>query len=260
MSFVSDPIPNASLSSNDLPAPDAPWPERETFALTFNGYWALGDDACGSFANWVKGRFNQRGDLPWGLSLTALRSCLFFEQRRYRHFGFEPPADETPYLDALLMKIAERVARPKGARGAAGEVERHAMEVVQAEEIARGREPRRLSKAAERREGCDLQVRAPALGPSVIARVEVKGWGGPLLGADGGFRYGGDVNREQYQRALADHTWRLEIVANLTAAQAVRGPIERLTLTAADVRERAAPWKYTVDLDGLQGRISRPSE
>ncbi|HVX19133.1 MAG TPA: hypothetical protein VHA73_13970 [Acidimicrobiales bacterium] len=36
-----------------------------------------------------------------------MRSFLFFEQRRYRHFDGEPKGRSRAYIDALLTAIAE---------------------------------------------------------------------------------------------------------------------------------------------------------
>jgi hypothetical protein len=85
--------------------------------------------------------------------------------------------------------------------------------------------------------------------------IEIKGWGRPLRLLDGSFSYPADINAQQHRRALDDDSWRLEIVANLTAARAGSSRPERLTLSSAEVRERALPLKLAVPLDGLQNRI-----
>lgn len=85
--------------------------------------------------------------------------------------------------------------------------------------------------------------------------VEVKGWGEPLMRPGGEFTYDADVNVEQHARAFRDPNWRLEIVANLTAARVGAGEIQRLTLTASEVVDRARPWRYKVLLSGLADRI-----
>jgi hypothetical protein len=72
---------------------------------------------------------------------------------------------------------------------------------------------------------------------------------------EGQFRYGVAINAEQFERAKTDPRWRLEIVANLTAARAGIGSPERLSLTAVEVVDRARPKLYDLDLEGLQGRI-----
>lgn len=91
-------IPNADLTPADIPPPDAGWFEIGNFALTFNGYKISGDQ-CAEIAN------AQRHD-----SLTDLRTCLFFEQRRWRHFGQEPEGKALEYIRGVVEKIRERVA------------------------------------------------------------------------------------------------------------------------------------------------------
>jgi hypothetical protein len=65
------------------------------------------------------------------------------------------------------------------------------------------------------------------------------------------------VNREQYERAKSDPNWRLEIVGNLAAVRGGTGQPERLTLTGAEVVQRAECWRYRIPLDGLAERISK---
>ncbi|MDA0160468.1 hypothetical protein OM076_09335 [Solirubrobacter ginsenosidimutans] len=132
--------------------------------------------------------------------------------------------------------------------------EREAVSVVRAEEHARGWIPApNLSKSEEARHGCDFFSQPPDGGTP--HPVEVKGWGEPLKRPDGAFTYDADVNAEQLARASRDPNWRLEIVANLTAARSGAGDIQRLTLTAAEVVRRARPWRYKVPLSGLSDRI-----
>jgi hypothetical protein len=132
--------------------------------------------------------------------------------------------------------------------------EREAVHVVRAEEEARGWIPGpNLSKSEEARHGCDFFSQPPDGGPA--HPVEVKGWGEPLLRQGGEFTYDADVNVEQHARASRDPNWRLEIVANLTAARVGAGEIQRLTLTAADVVDRARPWRYRVSLSGLADHV-----
>jgi hypothetical protein len=136
-------------------------------------------------------------------------------------------------------------------RGDALKTEREAVEIVRQEEIARGWSPGPpLSKSRERIEGCDFFSYPADGGPP--HPIEVKGWGEPLLTPGGSFTYGADINAQQFERARRDPRWRLEIVGNLTAARTGSGAIERLSLTAAEVIERAQPWRFSVPLDGLR--------
>lgn len=94
-------ISNTELKLTDLPACGAGWNDISEFALTFNGYRELGSfDQCAEIAN------ARRHD-----SLTDLRTCLFFEQRRFRHCGEEPDEDDIQYIHALIEKIRHHVAQ-----------------------------------------------------------------------------------------------------------------------------------------------------
>lgn len=131
--------------------------------------------------------------------------------------------------------------------------EREAMELVRAEEIAAGWIPGPpMSKRQEATEGCDFL--STAAGGGDAHPVEVKGWGESLLRPGGGFRYAQDINAEQLARAERDPDWRLEIVANLGAAREGRRTAERLTVNASDLKDRVRPWKYRIDLTGLEAR------
>ena len=101
-------IPNEDLSLDLIPLPEAGWHEIGGFALTFNGYEFHGSlDACGEIANhWLK-TFTTSGALPQ--SLTDLRTCLFFEQRRWRHYGYDPDEETIDYIRALVAAIREKV-------------------------------------------------------------------------------------------------------------------------------------------------------
>src|SRR5262245_4737602 len=73
-------ITNQALTLADIPGPDADWTTIGEFALTFSGYKAWGSfERCAEIAN-----------APRHESLTDLRTCLFFEQRRWHHYGDEP--------------------------------------------------------------------------------------------------------------------------------------------------------------------------
>jgi hypothetical protein len=144
------------------------------------------------------------------------------------------------------------VARQAGALS----TERRAVEIVRSEEEARGRKVTGLSKIQEREYGCDLL----SDGPNGREYVEVKGWGEPLLGANGTFTFPADLNAEQYETACREGArFRLEIVADLSAERKAPGHYQRLSLTGDDIRQLATPWRYRLPLDDLADRVaSRP--
>jgi hypothetical protein len=140
-------------------------------------------------------------------------------------------------------------------RGASFDTEREAVEIVRAEEVAKGWMPGPpLGQRAQALEGCDFLSTPPEGGPG--HPIEVKGWSEPIVGPDGSIQDLADINVEQLKRAKADPNWRLEIVANLADARVRRGRPQRLTLTAAEVAERARGWRYRVELRGLAGRVT----
>lgn len=93
-------IHNRDLTLADIPPSQAGWDVIGAFALTFDGYRHWGSfEACAEVANARRGS-----------SLTELRTCLFFEQRRWRHFGDEPDAGAMAYIWDLVESIRARVA------------------------------------------------------------------------------------------------------------------------------------------------------
>src|SRR5436305_279073 len=108
-------IPNASLVSEQLP--DAPVGTDELFAFagTFFGYVVWGGfEPCALVANDVQESSVRTGRLP--MSLTVLRTALFFESRRerfvdYGGFGDDPAGYEEhhDYMRALLEAIRQKL-------------------------------------------------------------------------------------------------------------------------------------------------------
>ena len=79
------------------------------YALTVDGYGYatanLGVE-CGDLANQKLEAYGRYGN--WQGSFQELRCCLFFEQRRWRHFGITPSGDQLVGIQALFMAIYER--------------------------------------------------------------------------------------------------------------------------------------------------------
>ena len=73
----------SDLNAKDIPPSDASWEDIWRLALTFNGY-----QHWGSFEKCVEVA-NQERDT----TLVDLRTCLFFEFQRWRHFGENPDED-----------------------------------------------------------------------------------------------------------------------------------------------------------------------
>jgi hypothetical protein len=93
-------IPNRDLTVADIPPISADFTEIGPFALTFNGYNYWGSfNRCAEIAN------RRKHD-----TLTELRTCLFFEQRRWHHFDRFPDEKAMEYLKGLIEAIREKVA------------------------------------------------------------------------------------------------------------------------------------------------------
>ena len=93
-------IANGKLAIADIPSPDADWDAIWQFALTFDGYLYWGStEKCAEIANAHADK-----------NLADLRTCLFFEQRRWRHFGKDPDKKAMVYIRQILEAIRIRVA------------------------------------------------------------------------------------------------------------------------------------------------------
>jgi len=93
-------LSNTDLTLDRIPDEGADWSEIGEFALTFDGYEAFGSfDRCAEIANARK-----------HYTLSELRACLFFEQRRWRHFGEDPEEEgEMDYIRELVRAIRQKV-------------------------------------------------------------------------------------------------------------------------------------------------------
>ena len=98
-------IPNKKLKKTAVPDITADWLEIVMFALTFNGYEAFPNDGCSELANKVSDEFDKVPAILEGMTLTELRACLFFEQRRQHHIGDDPWPNDLIYIGALLDAI-----------------------------------------------------------------------------------------------------------------------------------------------------------
>ncbi|MGH8545173.1 MAG: hypothetical protein ACREX3_16430 [Gammaproteobacteria bacterium] len=86
----------------------------EKFALSFDGYKRHGSFArCASIANRCEATYKKNRAVP--NTLDDPRTCLFFEQWRWRHVGQFPDTAAMRYIGALLTKI-RRLVRSSRAR------------------------------------------------------------------------------------------------------------------------------------------------
>jgi hypothetical protein len=103
-----DRIPNSQLIESDIPARSAGWKKIQPFAFTFNGYDHWGSfEKCREVAQHGLQLYRNQQDLAQ--SLTDLRTCLFFEARRWKHFEKNPSKKGMDYIHALVDAIRMRV-------------------------------------------------------------------------------------------------------------------------------------------------------
>lgn len=96
-------ISNRALTPERVPRPTADLDEIFRFAFSYDGYKEAGSsEACAEIAN-----ARHQG------TLDDLRTCLFFEQRRWRHLGYDPGEGDLEYIRGLVAQIAERVSQPR---------------------------------------------------------------------------------------------------------------------------------------------------
>jgi len=102
-------IPNTHLIEDDIPSRRAIWKKVLPFAMTFNGYGHWGSfKKCREVADQGVKRF--RGEKELSLSLTDLRTCLFFEARRWKHYEKDPSKKGMQYIHALVEAIRTKVS------------------------------------------------------------------------------------------------------------------------------------------------------
>jgi hypothetical protein len=138
----------------------------------------------------------------------------------------------------------------------ADDIRRAAMDIVVAEEWLAGRRPEPIRGThLERIYGCDILVYVEER--EEPDRVEVKGWGDPLIATRGAFSWRQDLQVSQYEAACSGAPFRVEIVANLRAFLGAGGNFDRLTVHGDFVRNHGRPSAYEVALDPLKDDIRR---
>ena len=101
-------IPNSLLIEKDIPARRAAWKNILPFAHSFNGYEHWGSvKKCHEVAR--QGIVLHKSNQDLEQSLTDLRTCLFFEARRWKHLEKSPSKAGLVYVHALVEAIRVRV-------------------------------------------------------------------------------------------------------------------------------------------------------
>ena len=88
-------VPNKSLKLSEIPLLESRYENIEQFALTFDGYELSN---CAELANSRSAK-----------TLSEMRAVLFFEQRRFRHFGYYPEGEDLEYIRTLINEIRTKV-------------------------------------------------------------------------------------------------------------------------------------------------------
>jgi hypothetical protein len=109
--FAAWAIPHARLATLGIPRRGDTWDAVSDFALSYDGhaYWS----DLPELANRVLQRWTRTRALPD--TLDEIRGCLFYEQRRWHHFGEEPTGRSADYIWALVDAVGVRafpVTRP----------------------------------------------------------------------------------------------------------------------------------------------------
>lgn len=96
---MKDEISTRSLRSSDLPSRNARWLTIARFALTFDGYGHWGSfKRCAAIAKQRRQR-----------TLNELRTCLYFEQRRWHHLAINPDPKSMRYIRGLIEGLRIRL-------------------------------------------------------------------------------------------------------------------------------------------------------
>ena len=101
-------IPNNQLTPEILPAGDADWKDIGRFALSFSAYSHFPGPELEDVSRTVEGAFEAGSDLG-SFTMSELRACLFWSQRRYRWLERHPDDTEMKYIRALLEALRIKV-------------------------------------------------------------------------------------------------------------------------------------------------------
>jgi hypothetical protein len=99
-------VPNAQLRVHGIPDRGDPWDAVSSFSLSYDGY-AYWDDVSELATRRIRA-WTRDHTLP--NSIDEVRACLFYEQRRWHHFGEDPNGRGAQYVWALLDTLRSLVA------------------------------------------------------------------------------------------------------------------------------------------------------
>jgi len=107
-SFSPNAVANGALRPTAVPTETDGWDRLDEFALTYDGYayW----DNLPELAQRALSTWTRDGSLP--PTLDERRACLFYEQRRWHHFGDVPAGRSLAYMWALAAAIRAELGAP----------------------------------------------------------------------------------------------------------------------------------------------------
>ena len=91
----------------DFPEHGAPFKEIAALGYTFDGYAAHGMERCAELANAALSAFYHRETLPQ--DVVTLRTCLFFETRRWLLYDQVPDHRARVYIHALVDTLKAKL-------------------------------------------------------------------------------------------------------------------------------------------------------
>lgn len=101
-------IQNSQLAEDDIPSRNASWKKIQPFALSFDVYKQWGTfEKYKEVAKKGVDLYQSKQELP--RSMTDLRTCLFYEAKRWKHFEKNPSKKGLAYVHALVEAIRVRV-------------------------------------------------------------------------------------------------------------------------------------------------------
>jgi hypothetical protein len=107
-------ISNINLIEQDLPEPHSDFPSIWKFSWSYDSSAESPLDKSAEIAYKCEETYSTNGSLS-NFSLTDLRTSLFFEQRRYNHWGWNPDdeefgnKEEVQYIWELVETIRKKV-------------------------------------------------------------------------------------------------------------------------------------------------------
>jgi len=99
-------VSNDDLDPALIPVGTRDWDKFTAFALSYSGYELRGEE-CAKIANESLRVYRERQVLP--STVDDLRTCLFFEQRRWRWSDYDPDEAAWRYINALLEALARKI-------------------------------------------------------------------------------------------------------------------------------------------------------